>query len=142
MWATLTPDAIARLPERMVNGAMPSTPGAAADARVVEAKGWKACIDALLDIRMLEDDWDGQGTPAPPPEVVDSAIVLAVLLRQRHVLPPNVTVQGVTRSVLMEWQWPDKTSIEIEVIDPGVADVYLMIPDQKVQYWQVRGSGD
>jgi len=134
MWTTLPPDTITRLPERMVNGAATPTP----DERAAQAAGWKKCIDALLDVRVLEDDWDGQGAPAPPPEVVDSAIVLAVLLRQRHVAPPNVTVQGVNRDVLFHWQWVDGTFFEIEVIEPGLADAYLMPSGGKTQHWQLR----
>ncbi len=52
------------------------------------ADGWKKCFDSLLEIRELEDDWDGQGTQAPTPEVVDSAMILSVMLRQRGILPP------------------------------------------------------
>ena len=98
------------------------------------------CIDTLLLIRLLEDNWDGQGSPAPTAEVVDSALILAVLLRQKHVKPPVVTVQSVAGSVLMEWQWPDKSSFEIDVLAPDVADIYFMPAGEAVQYWQVAGS--
>lgn len=139
MWATLTPDSIARLPSRMVNGVAPP----ATDARVAEAAGWKKCIDALLDIRTLEDDWDGQGAPAPPPDVVDGAIVLAVMLRQRHVAPPDATVQGVNRNVTLHWQWADGTFFEIDVIEPGLADAYLIPAGGPTQHWQLRaGAAD
>ena len=139
MWATLQPEFLARLPEGMRNGVVP--PVAIADeVRTTEAEGWKSCIDALLDIRLLERDWDGQGTEAPPPEVVDSAIILAVLLRQKNVTPPDVTVQSVQGTVLMYWQWPDRTTLEIDVLESDLADVFLMVPDHPVQHWQLRGT--
>ena len=71
---------------------------------------------------------------------MDSALILAVLLRQKHVQPPDVTVQSVQGSVLLNWQWADKTSFEIEVLAPDVADVYHMPAGQPVQYWQVAPS--
>jgi hypothetical protein len=120
MWATLEPDVLPKLPSAARNGV------ATGSAARVEAADWKRCIDTLLDIRLLEPDWDGQGSPAPAPEVVDSAIVLAVLLRQKHVIPPTETVQSVAGSVVLNWQWPDESSFEIDVLAPDTADVYLM----------------
>jgi hypothetical protein len=135
MWATLEPEVLPKLPAAARNGV---ATGIAARA---EATDWKRCIDALLDIRLLEPDWDGQGAPAPAPEVVDSAIVLAVLLRQKHVIPPTETVQSVAGSVVLNWQWPDRSSFEIEVLAPDVADVYLMPAGKPVQHWQIAGAG-
>jgi hypothetical protein len=82
------------------------------------ADGWKRCIDALLVIRELPDDWDGQGTAAPPTEVVDSATILAVMLRRGGVRPPTVTVQGLIGDVAFEWQWADQTTLTLDVDEP------------------------
>jgi hypothetical protein len=137
MWAVLQSNVLERLPPQMRNGVAQSEP--VADK---SAEGWKRCIDALLDIRLLEDNWDGQGSPAPAHEIVDSALILAVLLRQKHVEPPQVTVQSVQGTVLMEWQWADTTTFEIDVIEPYVADVFLMVPGaEEAEYWQLRGAG-
>lgn len=115
-WPELTPEMLRHLPQSP-NGIPPvlhptcRTP----------SDGWKRCIDSLLAIRDLEDDWDGQGTPAPPPEVVDSATILAVLLRRHGIRPPTVTVQGLYGDVAFEWQWPDQTSLTLEVTEPASA---------------------
>ena len=138
MWTSLQPEILIRMPDGMRNGVLhPANLDDTPPPRSA-AQGWKKCIDSLLDIRLLEHDWDGQDTPAPTVEVVDSAIILAVLLRQHHVVPPAVTVQSVTGSVLMEWQWADQTTFEIDVLEPGVADLFLMVPGQAVKYWQIK----
>jgi hypothetical protein len=138
MWGTLQPDVLAQLPHYTMNGKAPQT-GDGKD-HASEAEGWKKCIDSLLKIRLLENDWDGQGSEAPPPELVDSAIILAVLLRQKHIEPPSATVQSVQGTVLMEWQWPDHTTLEMDVIEPNLADVFLMIPGRPAQHWQLGES--
>ncbi len=38
------------------------------------AQIWSPLIDELLRIRTLKDDWDGEGTEAPHPALVDGAI--------------------------------------------------------------------
>jgi hypothetical protein len=48
---------------------MPSTGGPETGSRT-----WDQLIDELLGIRNLKDDWDGEGTEAPPPALVDGAI--------------------------------------------------------------------
>jgi hypothetical protein len=139
MWRTLQVEVLDRLPHYAMNGKVRNVAGED-KAYVSEAEGWKKCIDSLLQIRLLEDDWDGQGSEAPPPELVDSAIILAVLLRQKHVEPPCTTVQSVQGTVLLGWQWPDRTTLEIDVIEPNRADVFLMAPNQQTQHWQLGES--
>ena len=64
-----------------------------------EATGWGERIDELLAVRQLEDDWDGQGTPAPATAVVDSALILALLLRREGIAAPNGVTQGLAGGV-------------------------------------------
>lgn len=44
------------------------------------AQCWQCIIDELLRIRSLKDDWDGEGSEAPHPALVDGAITLAQTL--------------------------------------------------------------
>lgn len=137
MWPALDPDTLARLPQEVLHGS-PLNLDRNSELRIAEA--WKECFDALLATRMLEDDWDGQGSPAPAPELVDSAIILAVLLRQKNVKPPCHTVQCVQGGVNFHWQWPDNVTFEIDVMEPYMADVFLLRPNQPCPYWQF-GNG-
>ena len=136
MWATITADEIAKLPDRVLNGVATNV-SLPENSTFIEAEGWKKCIDRLLEIRLLEDDWDGHGSPAPAPELVDSAIILAVLLRQKHVKPPNHTVQDVQGGVNLHWSWPDYTTLDIEVMEPFHADVFLLSPGRPVEHWEL-----
>ena len=134
MWPEIKASIVERFPRQMLNGIVsPGKPG----GWDPEAEGWKQCIDSLLNIRLLEDDWDGQGSPAPEAELVDSAIILAVLLRQQHVKPPALTVQDVQGCVNLHWEWPDGTTLDIDVMEPYRADVYLLAPDCPIEEWQL-----
>ncbi len=109
-----------------------------------DEKTWSQQIDKLLAIRQLEDDWDGQGSPAPTVEVVDSALVLAILLRQDGVIPPTGIVQGVVGEVLFDWQSADGKYVEVEVTGPYEADVFIHQPGRPLKHLQweaVRVTG-
>jgi hypothetical protein len=54
---------------------------------------------------------------------VDSATFLAILLRRHGIRPPTVTVQGVSGDVAFEWQWPDQTSLTLDVTEPASASL-------------------
>ncbi|MGL4550481.1 MAG: hypothetical protein ACRC33_04785 [Gemmataceae bacterium] len=50
---------------------------------------WGEAIDELLRIRSLGDDWDGEGGLAPPPALVDGAIISARTLEGCGHPPPR-----------------------------------------------------
>lgn len=92
-----------------------------ADDRESPAQAWGAVIDELLRTRTLEDDWDGEGTEAPHPALVDGAITLAQTLYAKGVTPPDRVHASVNATVYFEWH----TSLgytEIEVVSPVEAE--------------------
>lgn len=90
---------------------------------------WPERIDELLAIRQLEDDWDGQGTPAPATQVVDSALILALLLRREGIAAPCAVTQGLSGGVHFDWQPEDGRYIELQVMAPNTAVVYVHTPN-------------
>lgn len=80
-------------------------------------RGWTAVIDELLRIRTLADDWDGEGTEAPHPSLVDGAITLAQSLEARGLPPADRVLAGVNGTVYFEWHTPLGYQ-EIEVTSP------------------------
>lgn len=82
---------------------------------------WANVIDELLRIRNLEDDWDGEGTIAPNPALVDGAITLAQNLRDQGDLPPQRVHASVNATVYFEWHMPEGYR-EIEVLSPVQAE--------------------
>ncbi len=120
-WPEFSDDVMKHLPLISQNGK--STTMLDPSCRSI-VEGWKKCLVSLLEIRELEDDWDGQGTPAPTTNVVDSATILAVMLRQRGVRPPTTTLQGVAGDVFFEWQWPDQSNLTLEVEGPFEARMF------------------
>lgn len=81
-------------------------------------RSWTDVIDQLLSLRVLEDDWDGQGAEAPEPSVVDSALKLALRFRSTGMSPADRIVAGVNGTVFFEWFAPSQY-LEIEVLAPG-----------------------
>ena len=95
--------------------------GFGADNQENPAQDWTLVIDELLRIRNLEDDWDGEGTEAPHPTLVDGAIRLARALQARGVPPPNRVHACVNPTVNFEWHTP-LYYVEIEVVSPVEAE--------------------
>jgi hypothetical protein len=81
------------------------------------AQCWQCIIDELLRIRSLKDDWDGEGSEAPHPALVDGAITLAQTLLAKGISPPDRVHASVNATVYFEWLTPLGYT-EIEVISP------------------------
>ncbi len=81
------------------------------------ANTWGSLIDELLRIRNLEDDWDGEGTEAPHPALVDAAITLAQSLEASGRPPADRVIASVNGTVYFEWHTPLGYQ-EIEVTSP------------------------
>jgi hypothetical protein len=112
----------------------PPTSGLEDDALLVkrppESEEWSRRIDDLLDIRGMEDDWDGAGTPAPAVALVHSALQLALILSKQRFPPPCRIMPGRTGTVLFEWQDTDGSYSELEVTHPHHAEWVHMGSDE------------
>ncbi|HWG41352.1 MAG TPA: hypothetical protein VN688_01105 [Gemmataceae bacterium] len=95
------------------------------------ARTWLPLIDELLHIRNLQDDWDGEGTEAPHPALVDGAITLAQYLQANRTPPADRVLAGVNGTIYFEWH----TSFayqEIEVTSPIDAECRWVQKDSDV----------
>jgi hypothetical protein len=81
---------------------------------------WGRIIDELARIRQLRDGWDGEGSPAPPPALVDGAAALARRLKAANVQAPDRVAAGVNATVTLEWFTP-QGYMEAEVTSPAEA---------------------
>jgi len=102
---------------------------------------WAVRIDELLAVRQLEDDWDGQGTPAPATGVVDSALILALLLRREGVAAPTLVTQGLSGGVHFDWLPGDGRYVELQVTEPQHGFIYVHTPGQAVLEYPISGLG-
>ena len=90
------------------------------------AHAWGSLIDELFRLRKLEDDWDGQGSPAPHPALVDWAVTLAHSLEAGGYPPADRVLASVNGTVYFEWHGPLGYE-EIEVMAPNDAE-YRRVP--------------
>lgn len=102
--------------------------------------GWEQTIQALIALRDLGEDWDGDGAAAPSPELLASAIGLAYLLEEGGSDPPTRVVAGTDGAVILEWQFPDGAYGEIELTRPLQGDVLLMEPGQPPRQWTIPNA--
>jgi hypothetical protein len=102
---------------------------------------WVERIDELLAIRQLEDDWDGQGTPAPAIDVVDSALILALLLKREGFAAPNLVTQGLSGGVHFDWLPHDGRYVELQITAPQHGFIYVHTPGQPVKEYTLTGLG-
>ncbi len=120
--ASLAPDSF--FPE--TGGANPD--GLASSPEHQARHRWAQCVDDLLAVRRLKDDWDGLGAQAPAGDLVDSAIdLLQILMNQDELPPPTRIVATPTGTVLFEWQM-DCVYLEGEITEPYHADWMLEHP--------------
>jgi hypothetical protein len=110
-----------------------------ADVETTLPDAWSQRMAELLDLRTLEDDWDGQGAKAPSAALMDSAIQLAGILRQQGMNAPCRIVPGVNGTVIFEWQQGDIYR-EMELTTPDRAEMLEMTPGQPPKHWIVRAE--
>ncbi len=102
---------------------------------VANAGSWEPAVQTIVDMEHLGDDWDGQGARAPSHEMLVSAIGLAYTLLHNGMDPPTSVVPGLEGSVIFEWQPPDGTFCEVEIVRPFHAEVMLVEPGKPAQHW-------
>ena len=100
-----------------------------------DAGPWEPAIEKILTFQHLGDDWDGFGAKAPSDEVLVSAIGLAKLLLQQGVDPPARVVSGLEGEISFEWQYPDGTYLDIEIVRWLFAEVMLIEPGMPAKHW-------
>ena len=101
-----------------IEWAKQTTVARAAICQSAERTRWSAVIRSLLELRALQDDWDGEGSDAPLPEAHESAVRLAEFLRDRGVDWPDSAVASPAGTVIFAWR-DGKLYQEIEVVGPG-----------------------
>lgn len=102
---------------------------------ISDAGPWEPAVQKIVALQALGEDWDGQGARAPSSEVLASAIGLAYTLNEQGVAPPSRVVPGPEGSVIFEWQDPEGTYTEVEVVGWLSAEVMLMKPGQPARHW-------
>ncbi|MBY0231034.1 MAG: hypothetical protein K2W96_17245 [Gemmataceae bacterium] len=96
------------------------------DGKAAIRSAWDALIDELLSIRGYKDDWDGEGSQAPHPALVDAALKLALALKGNGSVPADRVVAGVNATVTFEWFAPEGYT-EIEVSSPLDAEMRRIV---------------
>src|SRR3989442_12499871 len=85
---------------------------------LADAGPWEPAVQKIVEFQHLGDDWDGLGAKAPSRELLASAVGLAYLFFEQGVRPPSRVVPGLDGAVLFEWQDPDGTCTEVEIVRP------------------------
>jgi hypothetical protein len=102
---------------------------------VEDAGPWESAIKEITKYQHLGDDWDGLGAKAPSRELLDSAIGLGYLFYQKGVPPPSRVVPGLEGEVIFEWQEPDGTYTDVEIVRPFFAEVIYIEPGKPAKHW-------
>jgi hypothetical protein len=109
--------------------------GMAGHGEVRDAGPWAPAVIKLVEFQFLADDWDGQGALAPSHDMLASAIGLAYTLHQQEIEPPSRVVPGPEGSIIFEWQEPDGTYTEVEIVRPFHAEVMSIEPGRPAKHW-------
>jgi hypothetical protein len=106
-----------------------------------DARLWQPAIQEIIGFQDLEEDWDDNGAKAPSRELLDSAVALACAFCKTGMEPPSRVVPGVTGTVLLEWQLPDGTYGEVEIVRPLYAEVMMIQPGHPPKHWTLPTDG-
>lgn len=79
---------------------------------------WDACIAQIKQFRSYEEDWDGEGSLPPGPELVDAAISHAQWLQCNNEIAPDRVVVSVNGTIFFEWYELDGY-YEHELVSPS-----------------------
>ena len=102
-----------------------------------DAGPWEPFVEEMVAFQHLGDDWDGQGALAPSFDLLASAIGLAYLLQEQGVDPPSRVVPGLEGSVILDWQDPDGSYTEVEIVRPLYAEVMVVVPGKPAKHWTI-----
>ena len=101
-----------------------SSEAQATEVTHVESAWLSSAIRALLELRKLEDDWDGSGSPPITPSAVECARALLVALEIDD--PPEPQIVPVPGGGLqIEWESAER-ELEIEILPSGAIE-YLTV---------------
>ena len=64
-----------------------------------------------------------------------SGIGLAYLLSEKGVDAPQRVVPGLEGELIFEWQFPDGTYGEVEIVRPLYAEVMMIEPGKPAKHW-------
>jgi hypothetical protein len=117
------------------NGVAPSGLEQPTKKPAENAGPWEATVQKVVSFRDLGTDWDGLGARAPSPELLESSVGLAYVMRDRGVDPPQCVIAGINGTVSFEWHDRDGTYTEIEIIRPFFAEVMVIEPGQPAKHW-------
>src|SRR5436853_75318 len=87
-----------------------------AEKAVEDAGPWEPAVRKIITYQHLGDNWDGFGAKPPSRELLVSAVGLAYLLSEEGVEPPHRIAPGVDGCITLEWQFPDGTLGEVEIV--------------------------
>jgi hypothetical protein len=94
-------------------------------------EGWRNVFAKLEEFRKLEDDWDGDGSLAPSPEIIEASIRLAKRLKETET-PPWVE-PSVNGSMHFEWR-TQESSHDIEVVSTTqVVETHLIKGERRAE---------
>lgn len=137
MWETLKPEVLARLPRSVLNGTANGTPGSGSRG---DRGSWEKCLTDLNRFRSYGDDWDGQGAAFGHPakaisgELIDSAVALVEVLRRSGIDAPLCTLPDVQGTVGFEWESDGGSSITLDILEPGTAEMFLFAPGKPTEH--------
>lgn len=101
-----------------------------------EAGYWEGVLAELARLRVLEEDWDGQGADAPAAGNLNRAQAWVEEMRGRErALPPSKVVPGAAGEVSLVWQSPG-FYLEAEISTPNQVEWLFAVEGQPTRQWK------
>jgi hypothetical protein len=127
---------------RLIAPLVPNGPQADPDAprNGTNSAAWDRVFGEIEGIRVLGDDWNGQGAEAPSPANVEWA---RDWVRQMQcypqAIPPSRAVPGVSGEVYLEWRGASFYLVA-EISSPARVEWMLSVPGTPNRHWVTEGG--
>jgi hypothetical protein len=109
IFASRTRDAVLFAPAKQESVTTTAGPTLSWNTQGYDA-AWDQVISKLISFRGLNDDWDGEGSPAPKTELVDWIVSHALNFWRYEYAVPSRIIVTVDGTIALEWREPQGIS--------------------------------
>ena len=87
---------------------------------------WESIVKSINKIGYYEDDWDGEGSPAPTQKVIENALEAALIFEKIGTTLPSRVIASVNSTIYFEFFVPGGYC-EIEITEDGMESRFVPI---------------
>ena len=102
---------------------------------------WRQAFAWIESLRLLRQNWDGDGASPPSSLCVATALRTLNMSRIANDFPPSRIVPGLDGAIIIEWHRPNYY-LEAEISEPGTVEWMEKLNNQPARHCEWNLSGE